>query len=186
MHLKIKRPHQKQRRAVAFTLVELLVVIGIIALLGTLTLPGMQSMLLKARGMQCAANLRSIGVAVMQAASDNNNTYPEIDQAAAPIYPTGSNAKNLVDTLSPYGITTNTIKCPVDLQTSPSSYSLYKSSYEWNPMFDDGSSVTPILYINANVKIPVNSTRVRLCYDFASIHHGHVNAVYGDGHVSAR
>jgi len=168
MKLSLLRRH----RILAFTLVELLVVLAIIALMTSLLLPSAQTMMLKARSQQCAAHLRSIGVAVTQAASDNNNEYPEIDQAAAPVYPPGSGATNLVGALAPYGITTNTTQCPVDMSSTPSSFKQYGSSYEWNPIFDDDTTTTPILYLNANVKIPVNSTRVRLCTDFLPIHRG--------------
>jgi len=175
-----------RRRTIAFTLVELLVVLAIIALMTSLILPASQSVLLRARSLQCAGNLKIIGVAVSQAATDNNGQYPEIDQAAAPVYPANSGAMDLVGALGSYGVTTNVIQCPVDMQSNPSSFSKYKSSYEWNPIFDDDLTTTPILYLNANVKIPVNSSRVRLCTDFLPLHRGKVNALYGDGHVSAR
>lgn len=176
----------RRRRLIAFTLVELLVVIAIIALSSTLIMPAAESMILRSRSLQCAANLHTIGVAVMQAASDNNGQYPEIDQASSPVYPPNSGALNLIGALGPYGVTTNTVQCPVDMVSKPSSFQQYGSSYEWNPVFDDETTTTPILYLNANVKIPVNSTRVRLCTDFLPLHRGRMNALYGDGHVTAR
>lgn len=173
----------RKRRIIAFTLVELIVVLAIIALLSTLVLPLGQTMILKARSLKCSYNLKSIGLAAAQAASDNNNQYPEIDQAAVPIYPSGSGATNLIGALGPYGITTNTIQCPIDMGSHPSSFQTYGSSYEWNPVFDDESTTTPTLYFGTQ-PIPVNSTHVRLCADFLPIHKGRVNAVYGDGHVT--
>ena len=175
----------RRRRTIAFTLVEVLVSISIIALMATLATPALQNVIMRARSQQCVANLRAIGLAASQAATDNDNTYPEIDQAATPIYPTGSNATNIVGALGAYGITTNTIQCPVDLSQNPSAFKQYKSSYEWNPIFDDGSNVTPILNFGT-IKIPVNASRVRLCTDFLPIHNGRMNAVYGDCHVIAR
>jgi len=182
----MRLPFFRRRRVLAFTLVELLVVIAIIGLLASLTAPALQSAMMRAKSVQCASNLRSIGLAAMQAATDNDNTYPEIDQAAAPIYPPGSNATNLVGALGSYGITTNTIQCPIDMMSgAASSFQKYKSSYEWNPVLDDGSNVTPILTLG-NIKIPVHTSRVRLCTDFLPLHNGKMNAVYGDGHVNAR
>jgi prepilin-type processing-associated H-X9-DG protein len=180
-----------KRSRIAFTLVELLVVLGILALLAGLFMPSFSLMLLKAQSVKCSANLRSIGTAASLAATDNNGQYPEINQNAGDsenvqVYPPGSGATNLIGALGSYGITTNSIQCPVDMQNSPSAFSLYKSSYEWNPVFDDESTVTPILYLNANTKIPVNNSRVRLCSDFNPIHHNKMNAVYGDGHVISR
>jgi prepilin-type N-terminal cleavage/methylation domain-containing protein/prepilin-type processing-associated H-X9-DG protein len=176
----------RRRQILAFTLVELLVVIAIIALLASLSLPSIESVMQRARSIQCTTNLRTIGLAAMQAATDNNNTYPEIDQAAAPIYPAGSGATNLVGALGPYGVTTNTIQCTVDLGQSPSAFKTYHSSYEWSPVFDDENPNNPVIAFGPNVKIPVHSSHVRLCSDFFPIHNGKSNSVYGDGHVRAR
>jgi prepilin-type processing-associated H-X9-DG protein len=182
----MKLPHARRRRILAFTIIELLVVIAIIGLMGGLLFPSIQSAMNKARSEQCAANLRSIGVAAMQSATDNNNRYPEIDQAATQIYPTADNAQGIVPTLESYGINTNTIQCPIDTMSgAASSFKKYGSSYEWNPAFDDENPNNPVVYFGTQ-PIPVNSTHVRLCTDFLPIHNGKMNAVYGDGHVKPR
>jgi prepilin-type processing-associated H-X9-DG protein len=183
----MKLPSRRRHSLLAFTLVELLVVIGMIALLGTLFLPSYKMMIQRAQSVQCASNLRAIGVAVTQASIDNSGHYPEIDQAATQVYMNpSSTAQGLVLTLSAYGITTNSIECPVDISTGPSSsFQTYGSSYQWIPVFDDG--IDPATSIDLGVVvIPVNSSRVRLCTDFLPIHHGKMNALYGDGHVIAR
>ena len=181
----MKAPLPPSRRSrVAFTLVEMLVVMAIIALLISLMSPVLQRALMSARSTQCASNLGSIGLAVSQAASDNNNTYPEINQAASDPYPPGSGAKDLYDTLSPYGITSNTLQCPVDVaQGAQSSYKSYGSSYEWDPILDDGNPANPLVYVSPMNAIPVNDTRVHLCFDFTPVHNGRSNVLYGDGHV---
>ena len=173
----------RRRLSGGFTLIELMVVLVIIALLAGLAYPALQNAILNAKSTKCAGNLRAIGGAIIQAASDNNNQYPEIAQAASNPYPAGSDAKNLIDTLSPYGLTPDALKCPVDMGGSPSAYAQYGSSYEWNPAFDDEVTVTPIIYWNGTTTIPVNSGRVRLCTDFNAIHSGRMNILYGDGHV---
>jgi prepilin-type N-terminal cleavage/methylation domain-containing protein/prepilin-type processing-associated H-X9-DG protein len=179
-----KRFLLRQRRRSAFTLVELLAVIGIIALLGSLTLPNFQMLINKAKSTQCDQQLHGIGIAVLSAATDNDDTFPEINQAAAPIY--GPEVLGLVGTLGKYGVTTNTIQCPVDMAMgATSSFALYGSSYEWNPVLDDGTDPVTTIALGP-IPISVNASRIRICTDFQKIHNAKTNALYGDGHTRLR
>jgi prepilin-type N-terminal cleavage/methylation domain-containing protein/prepilin-type processing-associated H-X9-DG protein len=60
-----------------FTLVELLVVIGIIAILAVISIPAYQGAIAGAKKAKCTANLRTIGVAIITYAGDNNSQYPQ-------------------------------------------------------------------------------------------------------------
>jgi prepilin-type processing-associated H-X9-DG protein len=64
------------RRAAAFTLVELLVVIGVIALLISVLLPALNRAREAAQATKCAANMRAIGQAVHMYASGNKDFLP--------------------------------------------------------------------------------------------------------------
>src|SRR5690349_6135250 len=60
----------------AFTLVELLVVIALIATLAGLLLPALGRAKESGRGAACLSNLHQIGLALQLYVSDNNNRLP--------------------------------------------------------------------------------------------------------------
>lgn len=129
------------RRIRGFTLVELLVVIGIIALLISVLLPALNKARASARTLACGSNLRQVATAAMLYMNDNRGYYPPVFNGwnADPNQP-GSNYQTAAirpfiwDYLEKYGIKVNEARsCTEAYASLPSSTSPFKAyTYRYN------------------------------------------------------
>jgi len=84
----MNKNHPKTTFSIAFTLVELLVVISIIGLLAGLAVPAINGGLKSAKAGACLSNLHQIGVATMAYAADNSFKLPNAGSGTSDMWAT--------------------------------------------------------------------------------------------------
>ena len=91
----IRRRFNAINQSCAFTLVELLVVIGIIALLLAILMPALSRVRESANRAKCLANISELGRAIILYAHDNKDRLPDAGSANAPDAPMSARAVGL-------------------------------------------------------------------------------------------
>ena len=125
----------------AFTLIELLIVIGIVAALAGLLFPAVAKARASAAHARCAAQLHDIGQMLQMYFGENGNTLPKVNMMPS-LQPPLNGYPSLVELLAPYHQgATRVFDCPADQITlpapdAPAGYETYfareQSSYYWN------------------------------------------------------
>jgi prepilin-type N-terminal cleavage/methylation domain-containing protein len=105
---------RKPRHPSAFTLIELLIVIGIITLLLGILLPAVEHVRHQAYIDKCASNLRQIGIALTMYENDNHGNYPRTIYDPAMPYTAGTGV-NANDSFQAGGPAANDLSAPLFL-----------------------------------------------------------------------
>jgi prepilin-type N-terminal cleavage/methylation domain-containing protein/prepilin-type processing-associated H-X9-DG protein len=165
----------------AFTLVELLVVIGIIAILAALLLPTLGRAKESARATVCLSNLHQVGVALQIYVSENNNKLPVMrDVSTDPAVAATNTFPAINRVLAPQLGNTNVLRCPSDLRQF---FELTGSSYAWNSLLN-GEDADHLVVFN----IHFDPHEIPVVFDKEDFHKARgankaVNYLYADGHI---
>ncbi len=189
-----------------FTLLELLVVIGIIAILAGILFPAFASARAKARATQCQANLRQIGLALQMYGADWDGRFPFGVDAADRYCPQIWDGfpqwqawipymASVQDILSPYIKSAELWHCPMDsgydvledaglpLNGRPTAFEAFGSSYFYR---------TEVAFSQVSPEAMQDGARVNVFFDSWGGWHGREgygrgrwNILYADGHVKS-
>jgi prepilin-type N-terminal cleavage/methylation domain-containing protein/prepilin-type processing-associated H-X9-DG protein len=175
----------------AFTIIELLVVISIIAMLASLLLPSIQTGVQKAKGAKCLSNLRQIGICVQQYMADpeNGHRYPPIYNVNATYNGDSTANANLSSSsvldplacLSNYGASIALLTCPSDT-SADANY----GSYLWSPVLQGEQPQDVHVYTRGGVFTASGLSTLTICTDKGRPHLGRFNVLRADGHVETK
>ncbi|MCS6776569.1 MAG: DUF1559 domain-containing protein [Chloroherpetonaceae bacterium] len=147
----------------AFTLIELLIVIAIIAILAAMLFPVFAQAREKARQSGCISNLKQLATATMMYTQDYDETFPNaqwIGPAAFP--PHWYFGESVRDLLEPYVRNASIFVCPSDTElarlTLRATGKPFGLSYQYhgNPL-GNGNNIVKRIYFNDNSGKPMAS-----------------------------
>jgi len=168
------RPSRARR---AFTIIELLVVIGIIGILAAMIVPAVSH----ARGMawraNCQSNLRSLGVALRVYLNQNNDVMPIAAQMPSLNL---TDEPRIADVLGRFLDDRGVFKCPSDTQEN--FFASEGSSYEYHSML--GGRRVSESFLTQHW----GESKTFVLYDYRPFHGtagdpGAANYLFADGHV---
>jgi prepilin-type processing-associated H-X9-DG protein/prepilin-type N-terminal cleavage/methylation domain-containing protein len=180
------------RTSIAFTLIELLLVIAIIAILAALLLPTLQQAQARSRRVQCLSQLKQIGLSLHSFAHDHENKFPwavATNAGGSMFAPLPADWQVLSNEL----VTPTMVACPADrdrtkavqfseLSVKNLSYALiYLLGTGYNCELGQSGASDDALALDRNVSR--SSGASRWTWSGSRIHDSAGNILFVDGHV---
>jgi prepilin-type N-terminal cleavage/methylation domain-containing protein len=175
-------------RRAAFTLVELLVVLAIVAVLAALVTPAVGTAIERGRAAKCVNNLRQIGVAFQQYAADHDYRFPAIETEPPSLPADVENKGTALEVLGPYGISLDTLTCPSDAATLRN-VDKHGTSYHFSPVLQDETPASVRIYSRRGIFQIQNVSWLTVATDYQPVHSGNrvgLNVLKADGRVIQR
>ena len=159
----------------AFTLLELMVVMAIIAVLATISWPWFHRMIYRAQAAACNRNLGGIGVGLQLYLADHDNTFPKLVAARA----SATDPEPALDTeLKDYCRDSSVWQCKGDVEKI---WQKTGTSYFWNSTLNgqNAAKLNFLGILKQNGRIPVISDKENF-HKWVGLE---VNILFADGHV---
>ena len=158
----------------AFTLIELVVVIAIIAVLAAIVMPISRRVMHGARATACVSNERQLGAALNLYLADNNMTMPAMEAGRRD---KAEDVPVIDNTLSRYVNESKVFACPADDHLAGST----GTSYYWNTVLN-AQAVSSLHFLSI-----ADTSRIPVLADKEGFHlysENKVNLLYADGHAT--
>lgn len=161
----------------AFTLMELLLVIALIATLAGLMLPALSRAREAGRATACLSNLRQAGIALQLYTQDHNNRLPFMRDRSLTVT---NELPGPDQVLSNYLGNVRVLRCPSDFQRL---FETTGSSYSWNSLLN-GQNADRLTVFG----LDFNPHQIPLMFDKEKLHAARgekkaQNFLYADGHI---
>jgi prepilin-type N-terminal cleavage/methylation domain-containing protein/prepilin-type processing-associated H-X9-DG protein len=162
----------------AFTLIEILVVVAVIALVAGVIVPMIQRAGARAHQASCSGNMRQIWMSLREYIALNSYHLPRCTRRPSQPPAGEEGMPGFAETLKPYLGNPKVMKCPTDPGTY---YGSDGTSYEWNSLLN-GKAIG-----QENLSIVGITIEVPLLVDYETFHIGASepgkNFLYADGSV---